>query len=238
MNRILILCLIFLSLILASCAAFQKFSEEALLRSELKKWESFTGNGIIEVSALGFSLRKPFSLAKSEKQMRIDVIEGGIFGANASPLISMYMGDYFSILSPSMPVLEALNLKDKIPLGVLALFSSSDYLMEKYGAEIIREKAIVRDDLTIKFTPKYKLDSVIDRKSGANVTVSYTSRGDLDQLEIKAGRGISAKLLFDDVKYNVPLITPLPKGKATEENIKDLLEQGGMFEMFKGLLGK
>lgn len=238
MNRILILCLIVLSLILSSCAAFQKFSEEALLRSELRKWESFTGDGIIEVSAMGFSFCKPFSLAKSEKQMRLDVIEGGVFGANASPLISMYMGDYFSILSPSMPVLEALNLKDKIPLGVLALFSSADYLFEKYGAEIIREKAIVRDDLTIKFTPKYKLDSVMDRKSGANLTASYTSRGDLDKLEIKVGRGISASLLFDDVKYNTPLIVPLPKGKATQESIQDLLEQGGMFEMFKGLMGK
>lgn len=237
MNRILIIGLIALSLLLASCAAFQ-LTDEALLRSELKKWESFTGDGIIEVAAFGFTLRKPFVVAKSEKQMRLDVIEGGIFGAGASPLISMYLGDYFSMLAPTMPVLEALNLQDRLPLGALALFSSSDFLYQKYGAEIIREKAIVRDSMTINFTPKYKLDSVVDRKSGATVTMTYTTRGDLDKMEIKAGRGMSAKFLFDNVKYQVPQIVPLPKGKGTQQGVMDLLEQGGMFQMFKGLLDK
>ncbi|MCB5262736.1 MAG: hypothetical protein M0Q16_00300 [Candidatus Cloacimonetes bacterium] len=236
MKRILIIGLIALSLILTSCAGF-KPNDEALLRAELKKWESFTGDGIIELSAFGFSLRKPFSLAKSAKQMRLDVIEGGIFGANASPLISMYLGDYFAMAAPAMPALEALNLKDKIPFGTLALFSSADYLFDKYGAEIIREKAIVRDSLTINFSPKYKLESVTDRKSGANVTLSYTNRGDLDKLEIKAGQVVSAKLLFDDVKYQVPSILPLPEGTATQQNIMELLKDEGMFQMFKGLLG-
>lgn len=236
MNKALTLCLIVLSLILASCAGF-KPTDEALLRAELKKWESFTGDGIIEVAAYGFTLRKPFSVAKSEKQMRLDVIEGGIFGAGASPLISMYLGEYFAMAAPAMPALEALNLKDKIPQGTLALFSSADYLFEKYGQEIIREKAIVRDSLSINFSSKYKLGSVIDRKSGLNVTVSYTNQGDLDKLEIKAQRGISAKLLFDKVKYQRPEILPLPQSEKKQQNIMELLQQGGMLQMFKGLLG-
>lgn len=236
MNRVLSICLIVLSLVLASCAGL-KPSDEALLKSELKKWESFTGDGIIEVAAFGFTLRKPFAVAKSEKQMRLDVIEGGIFGAGASPLISMYLGDYISMLAPSMPVLEALNLNDKIPLGILALFSSADYLFKKHGEEIIREKAIERDSLSINFSSKYKLDSVVDRKSGATVTMTYTSRGDLDKLEIKAGRGMSATLLFDNVTYQVSEIVPLPKSKDKGQNIMDVLEQGGMLQMFKGLLG-
>lgn len=236
MNRILAISLILLSLVLASCAGL-KPSDETILRSELKKWESFTGDGIIEISAFGFSIRKPFSVAKSAKQLRLDVIEGGIFGAGASPLISMYLGDYFAMTAPMMPALEALNLKDKIPLGALAMFSSADYVFEKYGAEIIREKAIVRDSLSINFTSKYKLDSVIDRKSGANLKVNYTNRGELDKMEIKAGRGISARLLFDDVKYQVPTILPLPRGEENKKNIMELLQEGGMLQMFKGFLG-
>ena len=237
MNRILTISLIVFSLILASCAAF-KPSDEALLKSELKKWESFTGDGIVEVAAFGFTMRKPFVIAKSGKQIRLDVIEGGIFGAGASPLVSMYLGDYFSMLAPTMPILESLNLKDRLPLGAVALFSSADFLFKKYGAEIIKEKAIVRESMSINFTPTYKLDSVFDRKSGATVTMSYTSRGDLDKMEIKAGRGMYANLLFDNVKYQVSEIMPLPQGKPTQQGIMDLLEQGGMFQMFKGLLDK
>ncbi|MCB5254010.1 MAG: hypothetical protein WC111_08120 [Candidatus Cloacimonadaceae bacterium] len=237
MNRILTIGLIVLCLILASCASL-KPTDEALLRSELKKWESFSGDGIIEIAAFGFTLRKPFSVAKSPEQLRLDVIEGGIFGAGASPLISMYLGEYFAMAAPAMPALEALNLKDKIPKGALALFASSDYLFDRYGQEIIREKAIVRDSLSIHFSSKYKLESVIDRKSGVKLSASYTTRGDLDKLEFKAPRGISANLLFDTVKYQRPEILPLPRNEKTQGNIMELLKQGGMFEMFKGLLGE
>ncbi len=236
MKKLLTISLIVISLFLASCAVLRP-TDESMLRAELRKWESFSGDGVIELSAYGFNLRKPFTVAKSANQMRLDVIEGGIFGAGASPLISMYLGGYSSILAPAMPILETLDLKDKIPLGTLALFSSADFLFEKYGAEIIREKAIVRDSMSINFTPKYQLDSVVDRKSGARVNVSYTNRGALDKMEIKVGRNVTARLLFDDVKYQVPNILPLPKGTGTQQNIMDLLKDEGLFKMFKGLLG-
>jgi len=236
MTRILVLGVCVLCVVLSSCAGGLGLSEEQKLERELKKWESFSGSGIIEVSALGMSLRKPFHIAKSMKQMRLDVIEGGVFGANASPLISMYLGDYLAVNAPIMPALEMLNLKDKIPEGAIALFSSTDYLMQKYGAEIIANKAIVRDDLKVTFKKNYQLDSVVDAKSGATLVAAYTSRGILDALEIKSGKMISAKLIFDTVDYITPEIIPLPQKEPAAQGLMDLFQGGGMMDLLKNLI--
>lgn len=236
MTRFLMVISLVLAVLLASCAGF-KGSDEARLRSELKKWESFTGSGIIEVSAFGLSLRKPFTFSKSLEQMRLDVIEGGIFGAGASPLISVYLGEYFSLKSPVMPALEAFNLADKIPQGAIALFSSADYIYDQYGAEIIREKAIVRDSLRIQFEPNYQLKSVQDRKSGLNLEVDYNSRSDIDTIDITAGNGIRASLIFDDLSYTKADIVPLAPQQSSNQSLKEILQDEGMFQILKGLLG-
>jgi len=236
MTRYLILGVCALCIVLSSCAGGLGLTEEQKLERELKKWESFSGSGIIEVSALGMSLRKPFNIAKSMKQMRLDVIDGGVFGANASPLMSMYLGDYLAVNAPIMPALEMLNLKDKIPEAAIALFSSTDYLMQKYGAEIIANKAIVRDDLKVNFKKNYQLDSVVDAKSGATLVAAYTARGALDALEIKSGKMISAKLIFDTVDYSTPEIIPLPQKEQAAQGLMDIFQGGGMMDLLKNLI--
>lgn len=236
MKRALIIALCLLSLILASCAGLGLTEEQKLMR-ELRKWENFSGNGIIELSALGLSLRKPFSFSKSMAELRLDVIEGGIFGAGASPLLTLYVGEYLAINAPIMPALELLNLKDKIPSGALALFSSSDHIMNNYGAEIIANKAIVRDDLSVNFKHNYQLESVVDKASGTSIAARYTNRGDLDTIEIKTNMPIAAKLIFDSVDYNRPQILPLPQKPNASGTLQDLFQGGGIMDMFKGLLG-
>jgi hypothetical protein len=236
MSRGLIALTLLLAVILTSCAGF-KPSEEARLRAELKKWESFKGNGIIEISAMGFSLRKPFALAKSLDEIRLDVIEGGIFGAGASPLLSVYLGEYFALKAPMMPALEAFNLADNIPQRPIALFSSADYIFDRYGEEIIREKAIVRDSLSISFESNYRLKSVQDRKSGLHLDAGYNSRGDIDSIEIKAGPGIKASLLFDELSYVTADIVPLPPQEANPQALREILKDGSMFDILKGLIG-
>lgn len=237
MTRWTILGLLILSLLLSSCAGAFRQSEEAKLRQELQRWESFSGSGIIEISAMGFSLRKPFSIFKSLEEIRLDVFEGGLFGANPSPLLSMYLGDYLAINAPVMPVLEALNLKDKIPAAALAVFSSVDYVMDTYGTEIIANKAIQRDGLSVNFKKNYHLESVVDKASGTRLEAKYGKRGELDTIEIKATKPISAKMIFDQVEYSRPEIVPLPKKDKTGQNLIDLLQGSGMKDILKGLWG-
>jgi hypothetical protein len=236
MTRYLIAGLCLLSIILSSCAGLRLTEEQKLLR-ELRKWENFSGNGIIELSAMGLSLRKPFSFSKSMAELRLDVIEGGIFGAGASPLLTMYVGEYLAVNAPIMPALELLNLKDKVPAGALALFASSDYIINNYGAEIIANKAIVRDSLSVNFKKNYQLESVVDRSSGTSIAARYTKRGDLDTIEIKTNMPVSARLIFDSVDYSRPQIVPLPPKPDASGTLKDLFQGGGIMDMFKGILG-
>ncbi|MCK9334248.1 MAG: hypothetical protein PHU99_07075 [Candidatus Cloacimonetes bacterium] len=236
MKNILILGLVAVSIVLASCAGGFGLSEEQKLLRELKKWESFSGSGIIELSLMGFSLRKPFNLDKSLQQIRLDVIEGGVFGAGASPLLSVYLGDYLALNAPVMPALEMLNLKDKIPKSALAIFASSEYLMENYGAEIIANKAIVRDDFSVNFKKNYQLESVVDKDSGTRIDARYTGNGRLDTIEITSNKPVSARLIFDKVDYIQPSIIPIPKKEASQQDLMDLFQGGGVMDMFQQLL--
>jgi len=239
MKRYRIVIVILVLLILAGCSGNLRISEEEKLKRELKKWESFSGEGIAEISAFGFSLRKPFYVAKSMEQMRMDIVEGGLLGAMGAPVISMYLGEYFTMKSTLMPALEALNIADKIPTRSLSLFSSSDMLFDRYGAEIIANKAIIRDSLEIKFRKNYELESVVDKASGARMTVDYNAGGDLDELDIRVGKGISARLIFDAVDYERPQIVALERKEAgASGGLLDIFNQGGMFDLLKGLMGE
>lgn len=237
MKYIRILSIVFVLALLAGCSGNRRLGEEAKLKRELRKFETFSGSGIVELSAFGFSLRKPFALAKSIDQMRLDVVEGGLFGASGSPLITVYLGQYFALKSTLYPVLEMLNLADKLPGGPSAMFQTADYVYANYGQEIIQNKAIVRDNLRITFRRNYQLESIVDSNSGTRVDAKYTGKGDLDELTVKIDSGISAKLIFDKVEYANPQIQALPKPEPKELNIHDLFKQGGMMDMFKGLLG-
>lgn len=218
-----IILLSLLSLALSSCAGGFGISEEQKLLHELKRWENFSGSGIIELNAMGMSLRKNFGFAKSLKELRLDVLDGGLLGSSAAPAISVYLGEYLALESPMLPALEALNLKDKIPTGIKAFFATAEYLVDKYGEEIIRDKAIVREDYRINFNPKnYQIESVMDTKSGNGFIAKYTSRGELDSIEIKSNMPVSAKLMFDNVKQQTPTIIPLPQ-KESNLNIMDIL---------------
>ncbi|MDD4147526.1 MAG: hypothetical protein PHO85_03290, partial [Candidatus Cloacimonetes bacterium] len=60
MKRFSIFLIIVLTMFLsAACSSNMRLSEEEKLKRELKKWESFSGDGIAEISAFGISLRKP-----------------------------------------------------------------------------------------------------------------------------------------------------------------------------------
>ncbi|MDD2228893.1 MAG: hypothetical protein PHY48_05745 [Candidatus Cloacimonetes bacterium] len=228
--RVFSLCLILLSLILSACAAPKAEQEQSKLRSELKKWESFDSQGIVEISYMGLSLRKMFVASKNHEQLRLDIIDGGIMGAGAQPLISFYTGDYIALSSPFMPILEQLNPTDLIPSQSLLLFANTDSLFSLYGEEIMRSKKLEVDSLRISFLSDYRLDKVYDPKSLSEMKVSYGSNKKLAELEMTAAGNMSVKLIFDEIKYIEPQIIPLPKPQPGNSkpfeglNLKQLLK--------------
>ncbi|HNQ43707.1 MAG TPA: hypothetical protein PKI59_04725, partial [Candidatus Cloacimonadota bacterium] len=164
------------------------------------------------------------------------VIDGGVFGAGAAPLLSVYVGEYFALNVPIMPALEALNLGSMIPPGSLKAFASADSLISRYGEEIIRTRAIVHDSLRVSFSKNYRLESVKDTRSKLELWAGYTNTGNLDNIIIKAGEDMAIKMFFDSVSYSAPEITPLPRKALGGKDILELLESSGMMQIFKGLL--
>lgn len=197
-------------ILLSACAGPKGVSEEARLLKELKKWESFDSQGVVEVSYMGLALRKMFSISKNRGQLRFDILEGGVMGAGAQPLMSFYLGDYVSFKSPYIPMLELLDVSDYLPLESLALFSSADSLASRYGTQIIKAKQLEIDGVNLSFSPDYKLDKVFDPQTKMELKTLYNSSGKLSELSLKGTDNLSLKFSFDKLEYVQPSIVPLP----------------------------
>lgn len=206
--------LLLLALLLTSCAAPNRLSEQDKLLKALKQWESFDSQGIVEISYMGLSLRKMFVAAKNHNQLRLDIIDGGIMGAGAMPLLSFYSGDYIALKSPFMPMLEMMNPTDLIPSQSLNLFANADSLLYRYGDQIIKTGKVEIDSIRFSFLPDYRLSKVSDPKTMSELKVSYSNNKALAEIEMKATGNMAVKLIFDQIKYIEPEIIPLPKPRA------------------------
>jgi len=213
MQKLTLLSLIAILVLLAACAGPKAISEEQKLKNELTKWESFDSDGVIEMSYLGLAMRKMFSLSKNRDQMRFDIIDGGVMGAGAQPLMSFYLGDYISFKSPYLPMLELLDVSSMVPLDGMAVFSNTDSLVARYGQQIIKNKQLEIAGISLVFKPDYKLDKVFDPRSKMELKPLYNSSGKLSELNLKGPDNLSLKLSFDKLEYTQPQIVALPKPK-------------------------
>lgn len=224
MQRFWIPLLLIALLVISACAGPKAETERQKLRSELLKWESFDSQGVIEISFMGLAMRKMFSAAKNQEQLRLDILEGGVMGAGAQPLMSFYLGDYVSFKSPYLPMLELLNISDQLPLKSISLFSSADSLLARYGKEIIANKKLTIDQVSINFKPDYKLDTVFDPATKMELKALYGSGGKLSELHLKGTDNLSLKLSFDTLDYTKPQIVPLSQAAPNllSESLKGL----------------
>ncbi len=224
MKKALIAVLIITAIIISACAAPKGKSEEEKLRQQLKKWENFDSQGIAEVSYKGLAIRKMFSAAKRGREIRFDIIDGGLLGSAAEPLLTIYIGNYVAVKSPFLPMLELLDFSSAIPEESLSLSANADSLVSVYGERIIKDKKLQLKGVTINFNKDYLLDNVSDSLSATELKALYSSKGDLSELLIKSQDNISLRLSFDKIEYIQPQIRPLPKSELpfSENALKEL----------------
>lgn len=232
MKRTVLILLLVAVLVLTACAGGKKpLSREAkksLLRSELSRWSNFQAQGVAQISYKGLALRKNFVFGKTPEEMRFDLVDGGIFGSAAAPLISFYLGEYLSINSDFQPRLAILassmvgkkfNMQDVH--GILNLSDS-------YVDEIIDTGKVSRSSYEVSFTPKMQLESVKDSANKLSAVFTYTKKGEPDTIVFKL-KSASIELLFDKVKYGDAQVKALPPMEAAQ-GIMDLL-QGGLLNL-------
>jgi hypothetical protein len=218
------LILLTITAIITACAGPKNISEEQKLRLELKKWESFDSQGVVELSYKGLAIRKMFIASKNGNELRFDIIDGGLMGSKAEPLMSVYVADYVSIRSPFIPMLESLDISQAIPMESLTLSTNVDSLVTHYAQKIIKDKKIELNGVVISFSKNYLLDTVLDSKSNTKIKALYTGNSKLSELYITSNDDISIRLSFDKIEYIQPHIVPLPKAEPSslENIIQDL----------------
>jgi hypothetical protein len=229
MKRTVWVLLLAVILVLTGCAGGKKpmsrEAKKALLKSELNRWANLRAEGITQISYKGLALRKNFVFNKTPEELRFDVIDGGIFGSAAAPLISLYLGEYFSINSdfqPQLALMAASMMNKKFSMGMV---NSLLDIAEGYTDEIIDTGKISRQDFEVNFTPKMQLESVKDSKNNLSASFTYTKKGEPDSIILKF-KSASLEMLFDKVKYGNAEVKPLPE-MSVGQGVMDLL-QGGL----------
>lgn len=214
-------------LLLGACAANRTQDQRALLRAELLKWENFTAEGVAQVNYNGLSLRKMFVLNKTATEARLDILDGGALGINPEPLVSAYLGDYFSLKSPIAPQLELLAQTSFDPGISLQLLSNPDSLLQRYAEDIISTKKLALDNVELAFNPSLQLVQISTRDAKTQVNITYTKKGDPDKVSVQVSKNTSLELLVDDISYGKTEVTALPPNASSPlvEKIMDALKQ-------------
>ncbi len=89
MTKYFIVCLL---LILTACAAqLTRLDKATLLKDNLRHYQNFKWQGIIEAEYKSFAIRKHIIVQKNDKALRVDVFDSGIMGLAPQPFFSFYM---------------------------------------------------------------------------------------------------------------------------------------------------
>jgi len=227
LRRSILLIPLMLILLLSACSVNKADRDALKLRTEMAKWNSFRLDGVVEVNFQGYSLRKFFVAQKNLDVIRLDVLDGGIAGMSAEPLLSFYKGDYLALRSPMMPQLEFLNLDKYFPQDAFRTFSNLDSLAAEHQEEILSTHSLSLNSIRMDFTPGYSIKSITDLKSGAKADFIYTSRGQIDKLELKVDEDASLILLIDDASFKPQVITPLERSANTIDLLKSITDKFG-----------
>lgn len=219
MKRWLFLLVLLAVLLISACTKNKAMPLEPdlrreMLKQELLKWENFSAEGVANLNYMGLTLRKMFVLSKTKDELRFDVIDGGIMGAGASPLISVYLGEYFSLRSDFMPQLSLMARAMLDPRISMAPLKDIDALVESYADSILATGKLTREGVEISFSPQMRIQRIYDPRSKAEAVFSYTSKGQPDKLIVKMSSA-GAELLIDKVEYGKASVEPLPRQETS-----------------------
>ncbi len=233
--RIPISAILLVTIFLASsCASLKPWDKEALLKSELEKWENFSSEGVLEANHEGLTLRKMFVLSKTRDEARLDILDGGVFGMNPNPLISVYLGDYTAIRSPSMSQLEAFTALIPSPRSFLNLLGNADSLFAAHGSEILETGRLRLGDTELVFSEEMRLTGIAGKEPGISMDISHTRTGDPENVRILFNEDTSLELLMDATTYGNAELVALPQNEGMPEMEELLKTMEGLFPALRG----
>jgi hypothetical protein len=193
------------------------------LKANLDKWQAFRWQGIIQVQSSALSLRKNFVLAKTEDALRIDVLDGGVMGLQAQPLVSLYLKDTAILSAPTVEQLQGIDLNWFLPSGTvqsLVHFTDSLLVLQK---DIIARKKVQTGKTEYTFDKKYRLSSIISPATGLKAVIRYNNSGQPTKITIERSGSQVAEMLINEREYTDISIEPLT-ADPNSLNLGKLLE--------------
>jgi len=213
-------------LAVVSCASMQPVDKAQLLRTEWERWQNFEAQGVVQLTDSGLTLRKMFVLSKTPEAMRFDILSSGALAANPAPLISVYYGDYLAIQCPQFPKVEILAQMPIFPEKLTNYGIMQDSLFAVYADSIINNQELNLEGLQLKFNSVMQLERIIEPKSGIEINISRTSKGDPDKVKLTIREKTYVELLIDSISYGNAHLEPLPPNPKVElpENWEQMLK--------------
>jgi hypothetical protein len=142
------------------------------LQKNLAIWEQFRWQGIVQVQSSAFSIRKNFVLAKNKEAIRLDILDSGVMGLTAQPLVSIYLKDSIVIDAPSIKQLQGIDPNWFISSeDVNGLINITDSLLA-HQDEIISTLKTINGTTSFIYDKQYRLVQIksTDIRLEANIT--------------------------------------------------------------------
>jgi hypothetical protein len=224
--------LIILTIILILCFSLplgSKTTPAKQLKANLDKWQTFQWQGIIQVQSSALSMRKDFVLAKTADALRIDILDSGVMGLGATPLVSLYMKDKAVLSAPTIEQLKGIDLNWFLPPGTvtsLVHFTDSLLIMQK---EILSKKKVQTGNTEYTFDKKYRLSGIKSPGTGLKAIITYNNSNQPTKIRFEHAGSQVAEMLINERKYNGISIVPLmpdPNSLNLEEMLQGIDLQG------------
>jgi hypothetical protein len=217
------LILLLLSMIIC-LPLWSKTTPAGQLAANLEKWQSFRWEGIVQVQSSALSLRKNFVLAKTADALRLDVLDSGVLGLNAQPLVSLYLGGTAILSAPTVEQLQGIDLNWFLPPGTvqsLVHFTDSLMVLQK---DILTYKKAQTGKAEYVFDNKYRLSGINSPATGLNATIHYNNNSQPSKITIERAGSQVAELLINERRYKDISIIPLSAAAADSLNLDEMLK--------------
>jgi hypothetical protein len=194
------------------------------LQKNIKTWEQFRWQGIIQLQSSAFTMRKNFTLNKNRDAIRIDILDSGIMGLNAKPLVSLYLKDSVVLDAPTVKQLEGLDPNWFIPKAALQKFVHFADSLAALQQEILSTHVAKSGSTIFTFDKKYRLISAKNPEVGFETGVIYNRHNQPTKILIKYTGKPLAELQINDREYGNIEIEPLTiqNGSDTSDTTKSM----------------
>jgi hypothetical protein len=215
MRRFLLLC--FILLLGMSAVLSAKANPVTQLQKNIATWEQFRWQGIIQVQSSAFAIRKNFVLSKNKSALRLDILDSGIMGLTAKPLVTLYMRDTIILNAPSIKQLEGIDPNWFIPRrAVEGLVHFTDSL-QAAQQEIIANRKLKSGKTLYLYDKKYRLTQIKSVELGVEANVTYNRRNQPTKVTVKYANEPLAELQinereFDNIEIETTTQTPPATG--------------------------